>query len=94
MMAYAVRQRSNEVGVRIAPGASTGSVPRLILGQNLLLTSIGLALGLAVATAGRRLLATVLLQVQSYDALVYLGVAILLAIVTLVACYVPARAGV
>lgn len=91
VMAYAVGQRSNEIGLRIALGASTGSVLRLILGQGLALGGIGLALGLAAAVVGTRLLTTILFQVQPNDPLVYLSVAVLLGVVTLVASYVPAR---
>src|SRR6185369_5930708 len=91
VMAYAVGQRSNEVGLRMALGASTSSVLRLILGQGLKLAGMGLALGLAGAFAASRLLTTMLFQVKPTDPLVYLGVAILLGVVALVASYVPAR---
>jgi predicted permease len=91
VMAYAVGQRSSEVGLRMALGASTGSVLRLILGQGLTLGGIGLALGLAGAFAGSRLLTTMLFQVKPTDPLVYLAVAILLGVVALVASYIPAR---
>jgi predicted permease len=90
-MAYAVGQRSSEIGLRIALGASTGSVLRLILGQGLVLAGAGLALGLAAAVAGTRLLMTMLFQVQPNDPLVYLAVAALLGVVAVIASYVPAR---
>ncbi len=91
VMAYAIGQRSNEIGLRMALGASTGSVLRLVLGQGLALAGLGLALGLAASVAGTRLLTTMLFRVQPNDPAVYLGVAVLLGIVALVACYVPAR---
>jgi putative ABC transport system permease protein len=91
VMAYAVSQRSNEIGLRIALGASTGSVLRLILRQGLTLVSVGIALGLAAAAAGTRLLTTMLFQVKANDPLVYLAVAVLLSLVALFASYVPAR---
>jgi len=91
VMAYAVGQRSNEIGLRIALGASTVSVLRLILGQGLALAGLGLTLGLAAAVGGTRLLTTMLFQVKPNDPLVYLAVAVLLSAVTLVAGYVPAR---
>lgn len=91
VMAYAVGQRSNEIGLRLALGASAGSVLRLILGQGLVLAGLGLALGLAAALASARLVATMLFQVQPNDPHVYLAVALLLGLVTLVASYVPAR---
>lgn len=89
--AYAVSQRSNEIGLRMALGASTGSVLRLVLRQALICGSLGLALGLAAAVAGTRLLTSMLFQVQPNDPWVYLSVALLLGIVTLLASYVPAR---
>jgi ABC-type antimicrobial peptide transport system permease subunit len=93
-MAYAVGQRSNEIGLRIALGASRGSVLRLILGESLALVGVGLALGLSAAVAVTRLLAAMLFQVRPNDPLVYIGVAVLLGVVTLFAAYVPAtRAG-
>jgi putative ABC transport system permease protein len=90
VMAYAVGQRSNEIGLRIALGASTGSVLRLILGQGLALAGLGLALGLAAAVAGTRLLTSMLFEVKPNDLIVYLGVVVLLGFVSLLATYVPA----
>jgi len=91
VMAYAVGQRSSEIGLRIALGASTGSLLRLILGQGLVLAVAGLGLGLAAAVAGTRLLTSMLFQVQPNDPLVYLAVTVLLGIVTIAASYIPAR---
>jgi len=91
VMAYAVSQRSNEIGLRMALGASKTSVLGLILRQGLFLALAGLALGMAAAFAGTRLLATMLFQVKPNDLFVYLGVTILLCVVTLAACYIPAR---
>jgi putative ABC transport system permease protein len=91
VMAYAVGQRSNEIGLRMALGASTSSVLRLILRQGLTCASLGLAFGLAAAVSGTRLLTSMLFQVQPNDPLVYVAVAVLLGLVTLIASYVPAR---
>jgi putative ABC transport system permease protein len=90
VMAYAVTQRANEVGLRIALGASTGSVMRLVLGQGLALACIGIAFGLAGSIAGTRLLRSMLFQVQPNDPSVYMAVALLLGLVTLMAGYIPA----
>jgi putative ABC transport system permease protein len=90
-MAYAVGQRSSEIGLRIALGASTGSLLRLILGQGLLLALAGLGFGLVASIAGTRLLTSMLFQVQPNDPLVYLAVAVLLGVVALAASYIPAR---
>ena len=91
VMAYAIGQRSTEIGLRMALGASTGSVLRLVLRQGLALAGLGLALGLAAAAAGTRLLTTMLFRVRPNDPVVYLAVALLLGIVALAACYIPAR---
>jgi predicted permease len=91
VMAYAVEQRSKEIGLRMALGASKESVLRLILGQGLILAGAGLAMGLAAAVAATRLLATVLFEVEPVDIQVYLGVVVLLGVVTLAAGYIPAR---
>ena len=89
--AYAVQQRSKEIGLRMALGSSRGAVLRLILRQGLILGSAGLALGLAGAVAATRLLTTMLFEVQPVDVQVYLGVVVLLGVVTLAAGYLPAR---
>jgi ABC-type antimicrobial peptide transport system permease subunit len=91
VMAYVVGQRSKEIGLRMALGASTGSVLRLVLGQGLVLTSLGLASGLAAAATCTRLLTSMLFRVQPNDPMVYLAVAVLVGMVALVASYVPAR---
>lgn len=91
VMAYAVGQRSKEIGVRMALGASRLSVVRLVLGQGMTLTAIGLALGLASAIASARLLTTMLFRVRPTDPMVYLAVTLSLAVVVLVATYIPAR---
>jgi putative ABC transport system permease protein len=90
VMAFAVGQRSNEIGLRMALGASTGSVLRLILGHGLALAGIGLTLGLAAAFASTRLLTSMLFQIKPTDPLVYLSVVTLLGAVALVASYIPA----
>ena len=91
VMAYTVSQRSNEFGVRIALGASTGSVLRLVLGQGLALACIGLTVGLAASVAGTGLLKSMLFDVQANDPATFVAVATLLTVVALLACYIPAR---
>jgi predicted permease len=90
VVAYAVGQRTNEIGVRMALGASTGGVVRLVLRQGLALAGIGLGLGLAASMAGTRLLRSMLFQVQPNDPWVYIAVAAIVGVVTLVAGCVPA----
>ncbi|MBV8867739.1 MAG: ABC transporter permease [Acidobacteriaceae bacterium] len=90
VMAFTVGQRSNEVGLRMALGATTGSVVRLTLGQGLTLACIGLGLGLAGSIATTRLLRSMLFHVQPNDTLVYVAVAVMLGVVTVAAGYIPA----
>jgi putative ABC transport system permease protein len=90
VVAYAVGQRSNEIGLRIALGATTGGVVRLVLWQGLALACIGLGLGLAAAIAGTRLLQSMLFQVRPNDPWVYIAVGVTVGMVTLVAGYIPA----
>lgn len=90
LLAFAVGQRSSEIGLRMALGASGTSVIRHVLVQGLTLTGVGLALGLAGAVAASRLMTTMLFQVQPHDPLVYVGVILLLGMVTIAASVVPA----
>ncbi len=90
VMAFTVGRRSNEIGLRMALGASTGSVVRLILGQGLALAGVGLVLGLAASIASTRLLRSMLFQVQPNDPTVYIAVALLVGVVALAAGYLPA----
>jgi putative ABC transport system permease protein len=91
VMTYSVEQRSNEIGLRMALGASKGSVLRLVLRQGLVLTAVGLMLGLAGAAAATQLMTSVLFEVQPLDVQVFLGVGLLLLAVALLAGYLPAR---
>ena len=90
VMAYAVSQRTNEIGVRIALGASTGSVLHLVFKQGFRLTGLGLVLGLVGSVAGTRLLRSMLFEVRPNDPIVYLGVVALLGFVSFFAAYLPA----
>jgi ABC-type antimicrobial peptide transport system permease subunit len=90
-MAYAVSQRMQEFGVRIALGASSRDVLRLVLGRGLVLAAGGVAAGLALAIAVTRLMAGFLYGVSPFDPLIFLGVPLFLALVALLACYLPAR---
>jgi putative ABC transport system permease protein len=90
VMAFTIDRRSSEIGLRIALGASRGSVVRLVLGQGLALAGIGLVSGLAASIACTRLLRSMLFQVQPNDPTVYLAVALLVGLVALAAGYLPA----
>jgi putative ABC transport system permease protein len=91
VMAYVVSQRSNEIGLRMALGAGSGDVLKMVLRQALTLTAIGLAIGLAGAFAATRILTNLLFEVKPNDPLTYVAVSVVLAVVALVASFIPAR---
>ena len=91
LMSYAVAQRTQEIGVRMALGAQSKDVLRLIVGQGLRLTLVGVALGLLCALALTRVLASLLYGVSAHDPFVFACGALLLACVAVLASYLPAR---
>ena len=91
VMALTVSQRTHEIGIRMALGASAISVLRMVLRQGLTLVLLGLALGVAGAFALTRLMSTLLFAVEPTDPLTWLMVALALAAVATLACFVPAR---
>ncbi len=91
VMAWLVSQRTREIGIRIALGASQGQVLRMVIRYGIGLSSIGMAVGIAGALALRRVLAGLVFEVSTADPLIYAGVAVLMLAVALLACYVPAR---
>jgi len=91
VLSYGVAQRTREFGLRIALGASHGSVIRMVLGRGVLLTSVGLLIGLGLAWASARTMKSLLYGVTDTDPLTFVVVVGLLGAVALVACYVPAR---
>jgi putative ABC transport system permease protein len=91
VMAYSVTQRTHEIGIRIALGAAQRDVLQLIVGHGMRLTLIGVAIGLVGSFVVTRLMKSLLYGVSAADPLTYGGVAVLLALVALVACLIPAR---
>ncbi len=91
VISYVVGQRAHEIGIRIALGAQSRDILRLILGRGGKLAGIGIVLGLAAALGLTRFLASMLYGVETTDPLTFAGVALLLSLVALTACYVPAR---
>jgi putative ABC transport system permease protein len=91
VMSYSVAQRTNEIGIRMALGAQSRDVLRLIVGQGLKMVLLGLAIGLIGAAALMRVIASLLFGVTAKDPLTFAAVSLVLAGVALVACYIPAR---
>jgi putative ABC transport system permease protein len=91
IISYGVTQRVQEVGVRMALGAQTGDVLRLIVGQGLKLVLVGIALGAVAAFATTRLISDLLYQVSATDPLTFGATSLLIMGIALLACYVPAR---
>jgi predicted permease len=91
VMSFAVARRTRELGIRVALGAQPGDVFRLVLRQGMTLVIAGLVLGIAVAAAVTRLLASFLYGVSTMDALTFTAIPALLTFVALLACYLPAR---
>jgi predicted permease len=91
VMAYAVTQRTHEIGVRMALGARRADVLRLVLRQGLRLTTLGLAVGVAGALALTRVLRNHLYEIGPTDATTFVSVSLLLVLVALLACLIPAR---
>ena len=94
VMAYSVAQRTHEIGIRMALGASSSDVMKMILRQGMALTLIGIALGIVGAYVTTKYLASLtsmLYGVRAADPLTFAVVATLLTLVALAACYIPAR---
>jgi ABC-type antimicrobial peptide transport system permease subunit len=91
VMSYTVSQRQREIGIRLALGAQCRDVLQMVLRQGTALVLVGVAIGNGVALGLTRLMTNLLYGVTSHDPLTYIGVAALLILVALLACYIPAR---
>ena len=91
VMAYTVAQRTRELGVRMALGAGPAQVMRLVIGEGMVLSLAGVGIGIAGALALSRVLAGMLFGVGTHDPMTFVAIPIILTVVALAACYLPAR---
>jgi putative ABC transport system permease protein len=90
VLAYRVRQRRSELGVRLTFGAAPGGIFALVIRQGMVLVGIGLAIGLGAALGLSRALSTVLVGIGTADPVTYAGIAVVFGLVALLACALPA----
>ena len=91
VLSYSVNQQTREIGVRMAMGAQSGRILRLVVGQGMRLAVAGLTLGILIAFAATRVLSSLLFGVSAHDPLIFGGVSVVLASAAILACYIPAR---
>ena len=91
LLRYLVEQRTQEIGIRVALGAQRRDVLKLVISQGMTLASAGVAFGVVAALALTHLLKGLLFGVSATDPLTFVAIAVLLALVALLACWIPAR---
>jgi len=91
VVAFSIERRTQEIGIRMALGAQRGDIFRLVVGEVARMAAIGVVIGIAISLAITRLMSTLLFGISATDPLTFVGVAVLLSVVALVASYIPAR---
>ena len=91
LLSFSVSRRTRELGIRIALGARAGQVFGMVLKEGAMLVSIGVGFGLTLAVIASRLLASFLYGISSTDGITFAAIPVILALVSLLACYLPAR---
>jgi macrolide transport system ATP-binding/permease protein len=91
VVSYAAAQRTHEIGIRMALGAAPGDILSMVLRENVAMVAIGLALGLVLAFAGTRAIANLIVGIRASDPATFVAMLALLSLITLAACWIPAR---
>jgi ABC-type antimicrobial peptide transport system permease subunit len=91
IVAFSVARRTQEIGIRMALGAQRGDVLRLVLGEGTRMAAMGVVIGIVASLAITRLISNLLFGISATDPLTFVGVAILLSVVSLAATYIPAQ---
>ena len=91
VISYSVTQRTREIGIRIALGASAANVLKLVVGEGMILAGTGIVVGIVAAFGVTRIMASLLYGVTASDPLTFASLALLLGGIAFVACYIPAR---
>lgn len=91
VVAFSVTRRTQEIGIRMALGGQPSDVLRLVLGEGARMAALGIGIGVVASIAITRLMSSLLFGISATDPLTFVGVAVLLSLVALLACYIPAR---
>ena len=91
VMSYSVTQRTHEIGIRMALGAQRSDVLQLVVRQGMIITMIGVGIGLVGSLLVTRILSSFLFGIGAHDPLTFAGISVILTVVALIACFVPAH---
>jgi putative ABC transport system permease protein len=91
VLSSVVRQRTSEIGIRMAFGAQSGSIFRLVIGQGLRMSAIGIGIGLVIAVATTRVMSSMLVDVRPTDPITFVAMVLVFLAIAAAACWLPAR---